>query len=72
MSAEISGVTIVAETCEELAAAIADKQAADWTEALPEIVQTRVDADHDGLLRAEGRQIAGLIRALVVGARAAG
>lgn len=68
-SAEISGVTIVAPDCASLAAAIADKQLADWPAAFPAITQTRVDADHDGLLRAEGRQIAELIIALVEGAR---
>lgn len=70
LSAEISGVTIVAADCAGLAAAIADKQMTDWPEALPEIEQTRVDADHDGLVRAEGRRIADLILALVEEARA--
>ena len=64
-SASISGLILVAGTCAGLATAIADKQVADWPAAFPKIVQTRVDADHDGLLRAEGRQIAKLILALV-------
>jgi len=71
LSAEISGVTIVAADCAGLAAAIADKQIADWPEALPEIEQTRVDADHGGLVSAEGRRIADLILAIVEDARAA-
>jgi pimeloyl-ACP methyl ester carboxylesterase len=69
-SASISGVILLADSCANLATAIADKQFADWPAAFPAIVQTRVDADHDGLLRAEGRQIAGLILALVEKARA--
>ena len=69
-SASISGVILVADSCANLATAIADKQFADWPAAFPAIVQTRVDADHDGLLRAEGRQVAALILALVEGARA--
>lgn len=68
LSASISGVTIVAGSCASLAAAIADKQFADWPAAFPKIVQTRVAADHDGLLRAEGRQIAGLILELIAAA----
>lgn len=68
LSASISGVTIVAGDCASLAAAIADKQFADWPAALPRIIQTRVDADHDRLLLAEGRQIAELILALIAGA----
>lgn len=62
----------MAATCASLAAAIADKQFADWPAAFPKINQTRVDADHDGLLRAEGRRIAELILAMVEGARASG
>ena len=72
LSASISGVTLVAGDCASLATAIADKQFHDWPAALPEIVQTRVDADHDGLIRAEGHQIAELILALVEEARASG
>jgi pimeloyl-ACP methyl ester carboxylesterase len=72
LSADISGATIVADTCAGLAAAIADKQFQDWPAALPEIVQTRVDADHDGLIRSEGHRIAELILALVEEARASG
>ena len=70
LSAEISGITVVAADCAGLASAIADKQIADWPAAFPEITQTRVDADHDGLLRSAGRQIAPLILAMVKGARA--
>jgi pimeloyl-ACP methyl ester carboxylesterase len=72
LSAEISGVIVVAPSCAGLATAIADKQVADWRAALPEVVQTRVDADHDGLVRAAGRHIAELILGLVAEARASG
>jgi len=64
-SASISGLTIVAADCASLATAIADKQVADWPAAFPKIAQTRVDADHDGLLRGEGRRIAELILKLI-------
>jgi pimeloyl-ACP methyl ester carboxylesterase len=69
LSASISGATLVAGDCAGLATAIADKQLHDWPAAFPRIVQTRIDADHDGLLRAEGRRIAQLIFALVDRAR---
>ena len=72
LSASISGVTVVAGDCASLATAIADKQGHDWPQAFPEIVQTRLAADHDGLIRAEGRRIAELILALVEEARASG
>jgi pimeloyl-ACP methyl ester carboxylesterase len=70
LSADISGVTILADTCAELAGAIADKQVADWSVALPQVIQTRVEADHDGLIWTEGRHIADLILEIVEAARA--
>jgi hypothetical protein len=70
LSASVSGVTLVADDCASLATKIADKQLHDWPAAYPKIVQTRIEADHDGLRRAEGRRIAQLIFALVDGARA--
>jgi pimeloyl-ACP methyl ester carboxylesterase len=69
LSANIAGTTVVGADCAGLAAAIADKQIADWAAALPEIEQTRVDADHDGLIVSEGNAIAELILQIVEDAR---
>lgn len=72
LSANIAGTTVVAADCAGLATAIADVQIARWRPALPEITQVRVQADHDGLVVSEGRQIAELILEIVAGARASG
>ena len=69
LSASIAGTIVVAGSCEEFARAVADLQIQRWPEALPEIRQTRLDADHDGLIRSEGRTIAELILQLVEAAR---
>ena len=44
----------------------------DWKVALPQIEQTRAQADHDGLIRSLGRQLVDLIRPIVLKARASG
>ncbi|HEX5015170.1 MAG TPA: alpha/beta hydrolase [Candidatus Limnocylindrales bacterium] len=72
LSANIAGTTVVAPDCATLAAAIADKQAADWPAAFPQIKQTRIQADHDGLVRSAGDQIADLILAILDDAEAPG
>jgi pimeloyl-ACP methyl ester carboxylesterase len=64
------GVMVVAGDCAGLATAVADKQVADWAAALPEIVQTRLDANHNGMISSDGRQIAALILEIVEAARA--
>lgn len=69
-SANLSGTTVVAADCAGLAAVIADFDLAGWREALPEITQTRIQADHNGMVRSEGRQIAELILQIVEVARA--
>lgn len=72
LSANVAGTTLIAADCAGLAEAIADKQVADWRVALPQIEQTRIDADHDGLIRSAGRQLVELLRPMIVAARPAG
>ena len=69
LSANVGGTTLIAADCAGLAGLIADKQIADWRAALPQIEQTRVDADHDGLIRSVGRQLVELLRPIIEGAR---
>ena len=70
LSASIVGTTVVAATCAELAIVIADRQIADWSVVFPEITQTRIDADHNGMIRSDGQLIADLILEVVEEARA--
>jgi pimeloyl-ACP methyl ester carboxylesterase len=55
---------ITAPDCVSLWQAIADRALQDWG-AAGTVEQTRVDADHDGLILSAGTQIAGLIQALI-------
>lgn len=71
LSANVGGTTVVAGDCAGLATAIADIQVTRWRAALPEIEQVRVDADHNGMIVAEGSRIAQLILEIVEAARAA-
>jgi pimeloyl-ACP methyl ester carboxylesterase len=72
LSVNVAGTTVVGANCTELAAAVADKQIDDWKTALPEIEQTRAQANHDELTFTAGAEIAELILELVEEARASG
>ena len=71
-SANLSGTTVVAADCDELAVAIADHTIAAWKAVLPEIEETRIDATHNDMVQSDGRQIAELILEVVDEARASG
>jgi pimeloyl-ACP methyl ester carboxylesterase len=71
-SANLSGTTVVAMDCAELAVVIADHTIAAWKAVLPEIVETRVEANHNDMIRSDGRQIAELILRVVEEVRASG
>jgi len=47
VTADIAGTILTAPNCDALAAAIADKQLADWGQLGPLVAQTRVDASHN-------------------------
>ena len=69
VTANIGGVIVTAPDCEALGAAIADKAATDWATAGQPVTQTRVAADHDGLIETAGDDIAEIILEIVRGAR---
>jgi thioesterase domain-containing protein len=61
----MGGTPISAPDCVTLLQRIADEDLADWRAVAPQIVQTRVDADHDGLIQIAGPQIVDLIVAML-------
>jgi pimeloyl-ACP methyl ester carboxylesterase len=63
---ELGPHMLTAPDCAGLFQKIADAGAEDW-KAMGTVQQTRVDADHDGLIKGAGRQIAGLILDLIAG-----
>jgi len=67
---EAEGVTIKAKDCATLATLVADKQLKDWRRLGPQVGQTRVQADHDGLIGEAGDQIVGIVQGVVTQARA--
>ena len=71
-SANLSGTTVVAPDCAGLAVVIADHTIAAWKAVLPEIEETRLEANHNDMIRSDGRRIAELILELVDEARASG
>ena len=62
----MSGQEITAPDCDTLFQKIADADVADWG-TIGTVTQTRVDADHNGLIREAGSQIAELILQLIGG-----
>jgi pimeloyl-ACP methyl ester carboxylesterase len=60
----MGGQEITAPDCETLFAKIADFDLTEWG-TIGTVRQTRVDADHDGLIRSAGPQIANLILGLI-------
>lgn len=69
VTANIGGVVLTAPDCDALAVAIADKAKADWGQLGQPVAQTRVAADHDGLVVKAGDQIAEVILGIVRRAR---
>ena len=66
----IGGGEVKGKDCADLAAKIADLQKKGWSTVNPDLVQTRVDASHDGLIDQAGSEIAPIILDLVTQARA--
>jgi hypothetical protein len=71
LQASIAGRDVSATDCTDLAEQIADLQEEGWRSVNPQMQQTRVEADHDGLIAQAGDEIAALIIDLVEGARSA-
>jgi pimeloyl-ACP methyl ester carboxylesterase len=72
LSTNIGGTTVVAGDCAGLATAIADRQMAKWGEALPEVSQTRLAAEHDTIVLSHARQVADLVLDIVEAGRTSG
>jgi pimeloyl-ACP methyl ester carboxylesterase len=71
-SANLGVTTVVAGDCAGLAVVIADHTIAAWKTVLPEIEETRLEANHNDMIRSDGRQIAELILGIVEETRASG
>jgi pimeloyl-ACP methyl ester carboxylesterase len=69
VTAEIAGTDVTAPDCEALGVAIADKNRADWSRLGSPLTDTRIDADHDGLVAAASTQIAEIVLRMVATAR---
>ena len=50
VTSDEAGVILTAPDCATLAGLIADKQLADWRQVGPQVTQTRVEADHNGMV----------------------
>ena len=59
--ADISGTEVKAKDCASLAALIADMGLRGWSTLGPQVVQTRVQADHDGLIEQTGSEVSAVI-----------
>lgn len=70
LQVSVAGLDVKAKDCADLAKRIADHQAKGWATVNPEMEQTRVEADHDGLIDQAGDQISPIILDLVAQARA--
>lgn len=60
----MGGQEITAPDCDTLLQKVADAGLADWA-TIGTVTQTKVDADHDGLIRNAGQQIADLILEMI-------
>lgn len=69
VTATIAGTTVTAPDCVALWVKIADRQFAGWRTLGAQVVQTRVDASHDGLIDDAGAKVEAAILAAVSGAR---
>jgi pimeloyl-ACP methyl ester carboxylesterase len=69
VTAEIGGTNVTAADCKALAAAIADKQRADWGRLGPQVTTLRVDGDHDHLIDEAPPEIVQLVQQMVTSAR---
>ena len=72
LRATVAGRDVKGKDCADLAKRIADLQQKGWRTVNPKMEQTRVDADHDGLIDEAGAQIASIILDLVAQARSGG
>jgi pimeloyl-ACP methyl ester carboxylesterase len=61
VTTDVSGVLLTAPDCDALASLIADKELNDWRQLGPQVTQTRVEADHDGLINEAMQQIVGIV-----------
>ena len=69
VTAEIAGTDVTAPNCDALGIAIADKNKADWGQLGSQVTDTRIDADHDHLVRDAADEIAAIVLAIVQSAR---
>jgi hypothetical protein len=65
----IDGKDVIAKDCPTLADLIAQAQHEGWSKINPKLKQTLVDAGHDGLIDAAGKEIADVIREVIAEAR---
>jgi hypothetical protein len=70
LSANLNGKYVTAKDCAALAEAFATAQHEGWSTVQPHLVQTRVEANHDGLIDQAGDQISTIILDVVEAARA--
>ncbi|HSV39304.1 MAG TPA: alpha/beta fold hydrolase [Nocardioidaceae bacterium] len=68
VTADIAGTVVTAPDCDALGAAIADKMRDDWRQLGPQVTDTRIDADHDGLTEQASAEIAALVLQIVTSA----
>jgi hypothetical protein len=61
---------VTAKDCAALAEAFATAQHEGWSTVQPHLEQTRLEANHDGLIDQAGDQIAAIILGVVAEARA--
>ena len=65
VTAEIAGTDVTAPDCGTLGIAIADKNKADWGQLGPQVTDTRIDADHDHLVRDAAEELAAIVLEIV-------
>ena len=70
LTGNVEGRILKAKDCPALAKLFGDEQNKGWSTVQPKLKQTRVDADHDGLIDQAGREIRTLILELVEEVRA--
>ncbi|MEO6470418.1 MAG: hypothetical protein ABIR57_01215, partial [Aeromicrobium sp.] len=69
VTVDIAGTDVTAPDCEALGVVIADKNRDDWGQLGPQVTDTRLDADHDGLPSQATAEISELVLQMVTSAR---
>jgi pimeloyl-ACP methyl ester carboxylesterase len=65
VSMDAAGIILTAPDCETLATLLADRNLSDWRQVGPQVIETRLDASHDGLINEAGPQIVDIIRQML-------